>query len=263
METPKKDNTEPETESYFEFDLDKTTELETITQPIFEPNSPADEGHKLTFTEKEERFIQVRVEINRRTMLLETDAVSVTDDMTELIDTPALINQKGIYIPTRRSIWSYLVVSWKQSSIGILVLIAIWLLATIVPTTFFEVESGSRENWIIILIAIGIMILTLVVLFLVELKPFMKWRNWTLEVTDSEVIISQKESVIGRVNEFNLALERSSVKVVKVERKWYLFFLDMWTVTFDTPTEEDREFHGLLYIKHGKQLQELFARTTS
>jgi len=204
------------------------------------------------FSAEEERQIEVELEVRRR-FRDETQVVEPEIDTTPL-------SFEGEYPATRKHILSFFASSSKRLGQGVLAIALVWLLALYVPNAFFDAQPGSEMSWNIGLIAAGMTALIVFVVFLLEIKSFMQWKNWRLEVTDTEVIIDQEKSIIGRLNEVHLTLRRNSVETVNAERKWYLLFLNIYTVSFDAPGDQDMAFHNMKYVMNGKLLEELFTQ---
>lgn len=207
----------------------------------------------LQFNETEERQIAVMAEAFRRAQGF-TPLSEPTDEQLIAVEGKLI----GAYLPRRRHFLSFVVETWRRIGGGLLTILILWILISFVPAVYFDIQAGSQQSLLVGLIAVGITFVIVVVVFLLELQSFMRWSNWKLEVTSNEVIIGQSRSFIGRLDENSQSLRRRSVEYVQVERKWYLWFIDAWTVSFDTPTGEDQDFHDLRFIKDGKLLKALF-----
>jgi len=204
------------------------------------------------FNHVEERQIAVGLEIQRR--LQASLSLDEPDDSRQLV-----VENIGVYPPEKRHFLSFVIKEWGQI-IGLLLLVITHkALAAIVSAKFFGIEFGSRQSAIVMLAATVVTFFIVTTVILLELQKFMYWRNWTLTVTETEVILQQRSSIIGRLSETSQSLRRRSVEYIKVKRKWYLWFLDAWTVSFDAPSDEDADFHDLHFIRKGKLLRTLFA----
>lgn len=231
--------------------MDSSNDDESSIEPL-EPVAPI-----ARFTDTEDHQIEMWAEAIRRSKDVNLVVEAAVEAETEPTTT-ALMAFEGTCGPERKNVLSFVVASWRRIGGGMLSIIALWLIAFYVPGRYFEVQAGSQESTSIILISAGITALIVVVVFFLEIHNFMLWKNWRLEVSDSEVIISQARSLIGRVDENRISLRRDSVEFVKVSRKWYLWFLNIYTVSFDAPTGEDVAFHDLRFTKNGKLIKVLF-----
>jgi len=241
---------EPSVDLRVESDGEPQIDEDTLPIPVDKPR----------FTEEDEHWLELQVELARRIKGLEPTVVpeSVVDPQTEILQINEEPVFEGVYPATRRNMWSFLVDSWQRVGGGILLIVILWLGVSYVPGAFFGIETGSQTSWNIGLISAGITVLIIVTVFLMEIQNFMRWRKWGIEVTEKEVIIGQDRSIIGRLDENYTSLRRERVEYIRVERRWYLSFLNAYTVSFDAPTGEDTAFHDLKFIKNGKLLKELF-----
>lgn len=235
---------DPETESYLESDAEHDTE--ELELPITEVLP--------RFNAEEERYIEVQLEVKRR---FRHENQFTESDVEPMDDTPVF---EGEYPATRKNILSFFASSIKRMGQGILLVVVIWALWFYAPTALFDIQPGSETSWNVGFITAGVTIVTLIVIFLLEIKNFMLWKNWRLEVTEAEVIITQSKSIIGRIDEMRLSLRRSSVETVRTKRKWYLSFLNIYTVSFDAPGDQDTPFHDMKYVMNGKLLKKLFTK---
>lgn len=231
--------------------MDSSNDDESSIEPP-EPVAPI-----ARFTDTEDHQIEMWAEAIRRSKDVDLVVEAAVEAKIEPTTT-ALMAFEGTCGPDRKNVLSFIVASWQRIGGGMLSIIALWLIAFYVPGRYFEVKAGSQESTNIILICVAVTALIAVVVFLLEIHSFKLWTNWRLEVSDSEVIISQTRSFIGRVDENRISLRRGSVEFVEVSRKWYLWFLNIYTVSFDAPTGEDTAFHDLRFIKNGKLIKELF-----
>ncbi|MDB5159965.1 MAG: hypothetical protein JWO99_228 [Candidatus Saccharibacteria bacterium] len=221
---------------------DREIEAPTVT-PVAPPR----------FSEAEERHIEVMMEVNRRLKDEERAQHQLTENELD-----ADVEFSDTYRPRKKHIVSFLLQSKRRIGGGLLIIVALWALVAYVPSNAFDVQFGSTLSWEIGGVAVLATLLVIAVVFFYEIHNFMLWKNWKLEVTTTEVLIGQKSSILGRVDEDNQGLRRSKVEFVEVKRKWYLFFLDAYTVSFDAPTESDRDFNDMTFIRGGKLLKQMF-----
>jgi membrane protein YdbS with pleckstrin-like domain len=248
--------------------FDTDDEDERKTDAISLPNRTDDENDQPTtqidipslsestsqFSPEDEHNIRIQLEVHRRQKALDSAGQLPVDDTPE-----APRAYEGEYKPTRKHVLTVIVDSWQRISGGLLAMVAIIALVIIVPRQIMDEAAIDAHSTYIVLTAVGAPIIILFVIFLVEIQSFMRWKNWRLEVTDTEVIITQKRSIIGRISQSKTSLRRQSIETVQVSRKWYLSFLNAYTVTFDAPGERDGEFHDLKNIRNGALLEELFS----
>lgn len=222
----------------------------------------------LPFSEEEERQIEILVEAWRRLLtgytVSQPTHASAAEPVTEPIVTADTSNDElqppnREYSERRRNVLSYIMVTWKQAGLGLLLVIGLWVLVGVLPGYLYDVQPWSETSLNIGLISVGITLLIVIIFVAIDIQNFKRWRNWTIEVTESEIIIRQKRSIIGRLNDEKYVLRRSRIDNIKVSRKWYfaLLRINAYTVTLDAPGEEDQAFHGLIYIKDGDLLEEL------
>lgn len=205
------------------------------------------------FSEAEERHIEVMMEVQRRFK----DEERAQPTLAE-IESDTDIEFSDIYRPRKKHIVSFLLESKRRIGGGFLIIIALWVLVAYVPSNVFNVQFGSTLSWEIGGVATLATLIIIAVVFFYEIHNFMLWKNWELEVTTAEVLIRQKSSIIGRVDEDNQGLRRSKIEFIEVKRKWYLFFLDAYTVSFDAPAERDVGFNDMTFIRGGKLLKKMF-----
>lgn len=267
----------------------KTEALPSVQQPEEVAEAPTTElptagfvPAKPKFTEKENRRIDMWAEAARRSRV-DVPANPSKSQFADMWAEAILRSEEGVlheavtnreaeeeplegnYAPTRRHAMSFVMASWKQLGGGLLALFVVWTGALLLPGLFQNAESssGSSPNWIVILVTAGLTIIVLGVTFLIVIDDFKHWTNFTLEVDNFEVKINQIESFIGRVDSLDPAIRRRSVETVIVQRKWYLFFLNAYTVTFNAAgTSDDLYFHDMKFIKNGKLLKKLFSNRT-
>jgi membrane protein YdbS with pleckstrin-like domain len=209
------------------------------------------------FSDDDEHDIEKIMEAHRR-LRQEESATAVLSTAADETSTRPIETFTDVYKRRRKHITSFIVKAWKRVGEGLIAIIILWLLVSFVPSHYFNIQFGSNRSLLVGLVAVALTILIIVIVLLAEIQAFMRWKNWKIEVTETHVNISQRKSILGRLDSMNESLPRASVQFVEVKRKWYLSFLNAYTVTFDAPSESDQDFHDLPYIKDGAVLNRMF-----
>lgn len=102
----------------------------------------------------------------------------------------------------------------------------------------------------------------IIFVILLNIKEIAVWRSWTFEVTADSAVIRQLERPWLGVDGFEISLDKTDIKIVKVQTKWYikLFGIDASTITIDSFVQEDEEFHDMAFMKAGKQIKHAIGR---
>jgi len=246
-------------ESYFDFPIEQKLEWEPSearkVEPVLKPvAAPKEMPH---FTPEEERQIEINLEVKRRWLRENAHEELVMEPDFET-DPEILVSFEGTYPAAKKHILSFFMTARKNIGLGLAAIVALWLVVLFVADSFFNVEQGSEASVNIGLICFGLTLIIIATVYFMEIKNFMLWRKWSLEVTLVQVRIDRDKSFLGRFDEEHKSLRRISIESVDVKRSRWLFFIDAWTVSFNAPIIEDGDFRGMTFIKRGKKLKELF-----
>ena len=230
--------------------------------------TPQDQTLSSPFTPKEERKIQMRVEAKRRFRELQESAKPSFEDRTDIEphEEPAEEEDQGntevLYPPTRRHIlWLFSeMVSGKKVRVILLLIVLAWVVVFGGAYALFDADYVADHAATEILISVGVTVLLLVVLFILEIRTFVVWRTWKLQVTSTAIKVGHPGVGWLGIDDTQGVFKRSGGEIADVTKKWYfmLFFLNSYTVSFDSPSQMDEKFKDLAFIKNGNKLKNIF-----
>lgn len=218
--------------------------------------APATTPNLLPFSVDEDRHIEMMAEAIRRSHVGATDSFTAIGDEQQAEP----LEVKVLYPATRRHILWFFNESRGRVGAGILAIVIIWVLVYLAPQLLFTTKQANDYIGTETLINIGATVLVLFVVFLLEIRTFVLWRTWKLEVTNTSITIGQPGNGFLAIDDDQPVLSRSAGQVVDIKRKWYfaLFLLSIYTVSFDSPSQMDDSFKNLMFIKNAKKLKDIF-----
>ena len=220
------------------------------------------------FTEEEQRHINLLAEVLRRSLPAVAPQAAVQapqnvapepDDEWE-DDDEDIPQGQILYPPTRRHIFWLIHESAARILYGILGIVLTWVLVYLVPFVLFTAQYVNEHAAIESLIGAGVTLVICLVVFFMELRNIVLWRTWKLEVTSTAIQIGQSGNGFLAIDEDLTSFKRSGGEIVDPVRKWYfkLFGLNIYTVSFDSPSQMDEKFKNLTFIKNGNMLKDIF-----
>lgn len=221
--------------------------------------APVTASYPGQFNLQEEHHIEMMAEAIRRSR---STADAPTFRVEEDVKTQSFEQEIVVLYPARRRhIFWFLNEARRRIGYGILTIVFAWVLVFLLPSILFTQEIADTHTTIEVLIGIGATMLVVLMVYLFELRKFVLWRTWKLEVTNTTISVGQPGNGFLGIDEDQTVFKRSGGEIADATRKWYFKLLtsNIYTVSFDSTAQMDEKFKDLTFIKDGNTLKNIFS----